>query len=272
MRIIGVYKGEQNLQKSPVEFTTLALQSFSTHHLLLPYSHSLNIMSVINAPEDLKIKESHPDSSASVAAVVPAELKIDDASSELKIDFTGLTDPQVNTEEIKYTEWRVLYEKAVEERAFRLEVSLSSPYKRFTDSVTKEVTWLGGTDFSFRFKRHSVVLKPHGATPEERFRFCNWLALNPTEMDWLVLAIVGLVPGGKDRIEDNDTEHGGLYRSLEVSEYIAGRGKYLCLIQQRINQKDTKVLIPFKQRDFVLMNLRAALAIIKEKTVAAAEA
>ena len=160
------------------------------------------------------------------------------------------------------TEWKVITEGHTETPFYRLDVSLSAPFK---DGVRSEGV------YSLLFRRWSVLLDKRATELKQKFKWCNWLSLKREEITWLLETIVskgGEAETRKEFCEDSDV----VYRSLTVDDFYQYQHRYIKLSLKRMNvERESKVLIPWKERSFVLQWLRIARKAIEDAEIANTE-
>lgn len=116
--------------------------------------------------------------------------------------------------------------------------------------------------------------QPSARSPRDRFKWCNWLALTTYELDWFEAAIEGTTTGSEPLVKEmlDPEDNGRVVRSLTVSQYVKGSHRYLAVVQKRIDKKDSKILIPWAEKQFVVDQLAAVRRIVAPALIAAAEA
>lgn len=159
------------------------------------------------------------------------------------------------------TEWKQHMTREIETKHYRLELILSSPITNGTPSRSI---------FSFQFRRYSVPTEVVSDNPKDRFKWCNWLNCNRAEIEWLLDTLA-------DECEDtlivkDDALSDVVHRSLTVEDHIKFGRKSIRIAQTKQGKyKESVVLIPWKDRSFVIKALDDAEKIIGAEQLAVGE-
>lgn len=153
--------------------------------------------------------------------------------------------------------WTQLTNNAFEGKNYRVDVILSTTGREMPAENVDS-----GPILNFLIKRYSVVANRQSIDPRTYYRWCNWLALNIGELQWLCHILSDHCR--QISCEAMFSEDSGRPENLKVTYKNLYGKKVLELKQTRIGDEDKTVIIPGEAFEFLKFHVNEAIELIEK--------